>query len=564
MGNGVVVDAGGGADIRSAVASIAALVDQLSGVVSDPIGTSFAGGVSDTPGPAGTSTSSSVTGTTGQSGTATSGGTTGPAVGGTAVPGTVPSSSDRRTGTLAAVPQLSGETAGAADDAGAVDGGDPLRDFADSCLSGLEVLARVEAATAAAKVRLVAAYAEAADMLTPPSANGTGRGSSAVGMCVVSEVACVLTIGERAASALLCEAYALTGSLPVVLGALEDGTISWQHARVVVDETTGLTPDAVTAVVTHFFGTDTVNPPGQTTQETLDGLESLNGLEGLADVPGAGVGGVVVSRFRRKVRGWRERHHPESLEARHVKGVADRRVEFCPDRDGMGWLSMYLPGDTACAVWNKTTALARGLQGPNEDRTLTQLRADVAAGLLLNSPGHHLGTDAEFGAGVRAEVLVTVPVFSLLGLTEEPGEVDGFGPVPASVARRLVADGAQSLYRVLVDPRDGVPLELGRTRYRLSEGLKRWIRLRDGGCTFPGCSNQCLDNENDHLTAWADGGGTGVRNLGQVCPKHHRLKHQSTWTPTGATKDTSPGWVSPSGRYYPAEPPEREPTHLPP
>ncbi|MFD0758278.1 DUF222 domain-containing protein [Arthrobacter ulcerisalmonis] len=433
-------------------------------------------------------------------------------------------------------------------------------------MSGLEVLARVEAATAAAKVRLVAAYAEAAELLAPPSVhgNGSGAGSSAVGMCVVSEVACVLTIGERAASALLCEAQALTGSLPVVLGALEAGTISWQHARVVVDETTGLTPDAVTAVVTHFFGTDTVNPPGQTTQETLDGLDSLNGLDGLADVPGAGVGGVVVSRFRRKVRGWRERHHPESLEARHVKGVADRRVEFCPDRDGMGWLSLYLPGDTACAVWNKTTALARGLQGPNEDRTLTQLRADVAAGLLLNSPGHHLGTDAGFGAGVRAEVLVTVPVFSLLGLTDEPGEVDGFGPVPASVARRLVADGAQSLYRVLVDPRDGVPLELGRTRYRLSEGLKRWIRLRDGGCTFPGCSNQCLDNENDHLTAWADGGGTGVRNLGQVCPKHHRLKHQSTWTPTGATKDTSPGWTSPSGRYYPAEPPEREPTHLPP
>ncbi|MFD0757564.1 DUF222 domain-containing protein [Arthrobacter ulcerisalmonis] len=351
MGNGVVVGAGGGADIRSAVASIAVLVDQLSGVVSGPAGTL------------------STTNTRSTADASDSGADGAVARAGSSV-------------------------------AGAFDGDDPLRDFADSCLSGLEVLARVEAATAAAKVRLVAAYAEAADMLTPPSANGTGRGSSAVGMCVVSEVACVLTIGERAASALLCEAQALTRSVPVVLGALQAGTISWQHARVVVDETTGLTPDAVTAVVTHFFGTE-------------------------SSEKGPGVGGVVVSRFRRKVRGWRERHHPESLEARHVRGVADRRVEFCPDRDGMGWLSLYLPGDTACAVWNKTTALARGLQGPNEDRTLTQLRADVAAGILLNSPGHHLGTAAEFGAGVRAEVLVTVPVFSLLGLTEEPGEVEG-------------------------------------------------------------------------------------------------------------------------------------------
>ncbi|MFD0758809.1 DUF222 domain-containing protein [Arthrobacter ulcerisalmonis] len=320
MGNGVVVGAGGGADIRSAVASIAALVDQLSGVVS---------------GPAGTLSTTNTRSTADASDASDSGADGAVALAGSSV-------------------------------AGAFDEGDPLRDFADSCLSGLEVLARVEAATAAAKVRLVAAYAEAAELLAPPSANGTGSGagSSSVGMCVVSEVACVLTIGERAASALLCEAQALTRSLPVVLGALQAGTISWQHARVVVDETTGLTPDAVTAVVTHFFGTDTVNPPGQTTQETLDGLDSVNGLDGLADVPGAGVGGVVVSRFRRKVRGWRERHHPESLEARHVKGVADRRVEFCPDRDGMGWLSLYLPGETACAVWNKTTALARGCKAP--------------------------------------------------------------------------------------------------------------------------------------------------------------------------------------------------------
>ncbi|MFE8887992.1 HNH endonuclease, partial [Pseudarthrobacter enclensis] len=52
--------------------------------------------------------------------------------------------------------------------------------------------------------------------------------------------------------------------------------------------------------------------------------------------------------------------------------------------------------------------------------------------------------------------------------------------------------------------------------------------------------------------------------LGQVCPKHHRLKHQSRWTPTPATKDEPPGWTSPTGRRYPAEQPDRTPPIIPP
>ncbi|MEQ7735938.1 DUF222 domain-containing protein, partial [Escherichia coli] len=95
----------------------------------------------------------------------------------------------------------------------------------------------------------------------------------------------------------------------------------------------------------------------------------------------------------------------------------------------------------------------------------------------------------------RAQVLVMVPVFSLLGATDEPALLDGHGPIPASMARKLVAEGAESLYRVLVDPRDGAPLEIGRTSYRIPEAMRRWLRLRDGKCPFPGCSNNSLDNE---------------------------------------------------------------------
>jgi hypothetical protein len=301
------------------------------------------------------------------------------------------------------------------------------------------------------------------------------------------------------------------------------------------------------------------------------------------DAPGAAsgcpTGEMPASRFRHRAHTWRERHHAESIETRHAKGVLDRRVEYCPDQDGMAWITAYLPGDQAVAIWNRTTAISRGLQGPAEQRTLTQLRADVFAAALLTTadltttdlrssgdPARN-GSSEEHDPGQvpspRAQVLVTVPVFSLLGATEEPAMLDGYGPIPASMARDLVANGAESFHRVLIDPRDGAPLEIGRTSYRLTKAMRQWLRLRDGKCPFPGCSNNSLDNEADHILAWAKGGTTGVSNLGQPCPKHHKLRHSGPWTPTPATKDHPPGWISPSGRHYKSEHQDWEPPHWP-
>lgn len=436
------------------------------------------------------------------------------------------------------VDELTGVLGGsseAADNAHGIDSHDPLRELTVSCLDGLGVVARIEAATAAVKVRLLAEYAEATAALEAPAESAYE--STAREVSLVAEIACVLTVGERAAAALLGEAHALTTALPAALDALQAGEISWQHARIIVDETSGLGTPAAAALEAHFLDPDAPNA-----------------------ARGAAAGELAPARFRRKVRAWRERHHPESLESRHVKSVEDRRMEYSPDRDGMAWISLCLAADTASAIWNKTSALSRGLQGPDEPRTLTQLRADVAAGLLLGNPGQLAGSVPS----PKADVLVTVPVFSLLGLTDEPADLDNYGPIPASMARRLVTEDAGSFYRLLVDPRDGAPLEIGRNSYRLTEALKRWLRMRDGKCTFPGCSNPSQDNESDHLIAWERGGTTGISNLGQLCPKHHRLKHRSGWSPGPAATNEPPGWISPAGRHYNAEQPDREPTLWPP
>ena len=490
-------------------------------------------------------------------------------------------------------------------------GTDPLRDRADACLEGLEVTARMEAMLAARKVRFAAGFATITRAMSPPDEQPHQRLAREMG--VVAEVACALTVSERSASSLLAQSHELTTTLPLTQAALEQGSMSFQHARVMVDEAASLNPAGAAALEAHFLDPEAPNP---------------------ATCP---VGNMVPARFRHKVRTWRERHHPESIEKRHAKSFLDRRLEYAPDRDGMAWLSAYLPADQAAGIWNGITATARALQSRTEGRTLTQLRADVAAKVLLSAgfttTSNPMDGSTEAAAGSRtglattrtstrpspstrpsddgvaggvpvtdgvddavaggipvtdgiddavaglvpapggvdsgrvpspaAQVLVTVPVFALMGLTDEPADLDGYGPIPASMARKLVADGASSFRRVLIDPRDGAPLEIGRESYRIPSAMRQWLRLRDGKCSFPGCNNQSLDNETDHILAWADGGNTGISNLGSACRKHHRLKHTTAWTPSDASTDKPPGWTSPTGRRYATEHQDWEPPHWP-
>jgi hypothetical protein len=467
-----------------------------------------------------------------------------------------------------AVPALSGLGGAGSSGSSGVGDADPLRREYDECLGALVEIRREEATLAARKVRTVARCAGVARAMAAPGMSLQEQ--AAQEMALVAEMACVLTVSEPAAANLLAEARELSTALPLTLSALQAGTISWQHARIMVDETSGLGSEGAQALEAHFLDPKDLNP-----------------------VRGCPVGEMVAGRFRAKARTWRERHHPVSIEKRHAKCAADRRVLFSPDRDGMAWFSAYLPADTASGIWERTTAAARAMQGPDEARTLTQLRADNAATWLLGGtvllgrvPDSDSSTEtggtgaaaidgtgsrpdgesAVYGGGVpspRAQVLITVPVMALLGVTEEPAMLDGYGPIPPSMARQLIAYGADSFHRVLIDPRDGAPLEIGRTSYPVTKAQRRWLRLRDGKCPFPGCNNQSLDNEADHVLAWAKGGTTGVSNLDQPCRRHHRLRHTTAWTPTGATKDKPPGWISPAGRHYRSEHPDWEPPHWP-
>ncbi|WP_281350892.1 HNH endonuclease signature motif containing protein [Agromyces agglutinans] len=134
---------------------------------------------------------------------------------------------------------------------------------------------------------------------------------------------------------------------------------------------------------------------------------------------------------------------------------------------------------------------------------------------------------------------------TLLGLSDEPAELDGYGPIDADTARRLAAH-APSMRRILVHPETGAVLSYGREHYRAPADLDGFVRVRDGQCRFPGCSRRAERADLDHTTAWEHGGRTDAANLAALCRHHHRLKHESGWRVEHEAGGVM-RWTSPAG-----------------
>ena len=349
--------------------------------------------------------------------------------------------------------------------------------------------------------------------------------ASLVRQVLAEEIATALRIPAAAAENLVETSKALTQTLPGTMDALSTGAISYRHAETIVDEAWSLPASSETAG---------------------DDAAAVQAFEE-AVLPFAEK--LTVAKFRTKARKLRERTHPETIESRRVRAAADRAITFTPARDGMAWLSLYLEAPQALAIYHRVTETAIGLQGPDEDRTLTQLRTDVATDLLVNAG------PAGSTTGIRPTVMVTVPVLTMLGISEEPGCLDGYGPIDAVTAREL-AGHAPSFTRLLTHPETGAVLSVGKKQYAVPADMRRWLRVRDGSCRFPGCNRNAKYSDLDHTTAWANEGETRTDNLAHLCPKHHKLKHETGWSVSQAD-DGILIWVSPSGHRYSTEPETR-------
>lgn len=284
---------------------------------------------------------------------------------------------------------------------------------------------------------------------------------------------------------------------------------------------------------------------------------------------------LTPAKFVVAARALRERVHADSLEQRHARAARDRGVWVTAELDGMAALSALLPADRAHAAMARVDRVARHLRAtPDEERTLAQLRADTLADLLdgadtvdrarpssapTTAPSPDLAAPHTPMARARptpsrASIVVTVPALTLLGGDDGPATLDGYGPIDLDTARRL-AGGATSWTRLLTHPLSGAPLALDRTSYRVTAALRRWLGVTSPTCVFPGCARSARDCDIDHLTAWAEGGTTDADNLEPECRHHHRLRHESCWSPSRDPDTGDVRWTSPRGHEVDTDPP---------
>jgi hypothetical protein len=140
---------------------------------------------------------------------------------------------------------------------------------------------------------------------------------------------------------------------------------------------------------------------------------------------------------------------------------------------------------------------------------------------------------------------VVLAASTLLGLDDEPGELTGFGPIPAQVARLLATDGVWR--RLLTDPA-GRLSDVSVDSYRPTQAMRDFVLARDSVCQGPGCRMPAERCDLDHTLEWPCG-PTCPGNLCPLCRRDHRLK---TLTDATVEPDGAGGlvWTLPSGRRY--------------
>ncbi len=331
---------------------------------------------------------------------------------------------------------------------------------------------------------------------------------------VREEIAAALHWSPAAAQVRIDRARLLCGPLRRTKDALASGTISIQHAAVIVE--------AAERVPEHL-------------EELEERVLAVAERTTVACTRRAANRGVLAL-------------DPEGTERRRRSARAFREVWIVDEPDGLSTLTARMATDRAHAVMAYVNGVAHASRTDGALGSIGELRCEALETLVL---GDHNGRPVS----LRAHLDVLVSLDALLGVTDDPAELVGAGPISIGAVRDLLADrdAEVTVRRLITEPQTGNLLDVGRASYRIPDRLRELIVTRDQVCRFPGCNRRAARCQIDHAIAWDDGGSTVVSNLGALCVRHHQLKTHGGWRIEHSKPDGSCEWFSPQGRRY-AEP----------
>lgn len=223
----------------------------------------------------------------------------------------------------------------------------------------------------------------------------------------------------------------------------------------------------------------------------------------------------LKGKLKRFVARWETSDEPVKAER------AKRAVWVSHSGDGMSFLTAYIPTPDALLIDAMLTDRAKA---GSDERTLDQRRADEFVQQMR-------GITEGQATSTRAVIGITVPVTSLAGLDDLPGEsFDGSFALPAQMVRDLAAEPGTLWFRILTDPRGRI-LDTTEPRPFPSDALRTSVQARDGTCRFATCSRPAMECDLDHEIPRPEGPTNGA-NLRGLCRRHHNMKTHRIAEPT--------------------------------
>lgn len=349
----------------------------------------------------------------------------------------------------------------------------------------LRALEELKAAAAAAQARVTAELEvsqRAAQVTAGVPAERRGAG-------IAAQVALARRDSPHRGARHLGFATALVREMPFTLAALSAGLISEWRATILVRETACLSREDRCRVDVELCG-------------------DAERLSGYGD-----------RRLGAEARKLAYRLDPDSVVRRSRKAAAERCVTVRPAPDTMSYLTALLPVTQGVAVFAALKRAADTLVGEGDGRTRGQIMADTLVERVT-------------GQATAAEVPIAVNLVmtfeSLVGADNEPGQVEGYGPVPAGVARDLLDDAGRAwLRRLFTSPGTGELVSMDSQARLFPEGMTRLFRLRDQHCRTPWCDAPI--RHADHAVEAGSGGPTSVLNGQGLCAACNHAKQALGW-----------------------------------
>jgi uncharacterized protein DUF222/HNH endonuclease len=388
-------------------------------------------------------------------------------------------------------------------------------------IAGIAELEREKSAAAAGQARLTAAL----DALRRSNEAAAGVPAAQRGRGLASEIALARRDSPARGGRHLGFAKALVHEMPHTLAALECGALSEWRATLIVRESACLDVED---------------------RRTLDAELCANpeGLNGLGDARVAAAAKAIAYRL-----------DPHAVVERAAKAEDERTVTIRPAPDTMSYVTALLPMPQGVSVY---AALKREADTRCDGRSRGQVMADTLVERVT-------GRDPAVPTPVAVNLVLSDD--TLLGGATAPADVCGYGPIPAAVARAMVASALAdrrsraTLRRLYAHPRSGALVAMESRARLFPRGLAAFIELRDQRCRTPYCDAPI--RHRDHARPWAEGGPTTADNGLGSCERCNYAKEAAGWRVCSATDENhthTAEFTTPTGHTYRSAAPPRAPT----